>query len=140
MVPEIDPDPTETAGAAVVVGFLVLLLLLLLYRTPDQAIESATVNVQSIVYFVFLPLAGLLGGAYVYSGGSYASVLLFVLGSYLGVFGLALSIGTLLSGTPLQPPLVVGVVLLVLAVLAVGASLVRSFSVVRAVTPALKRE
>jgi hypothetical protein len=114
----------QATGGALVVGFLVVLLLL--FRDPHAGLDLASSGVSALLYFAVLPLVGVAVGLYTYTAGSYHTVPLFLLASYLGVFGLALTLGSLLSPDPIGPALVVGLVLLPLAVLALVGSLLES--------------
>ncbi|MFB6192173.1 MAG: hypothetical protein ABEI11_02495 [Haloarculaceae archaeon] len=91
----------------------------MLYWDPAAGLEAATTNVRSAVYFLVLPVAGLVAGGYAYVGGPYAAVSSFLFGSYLDVFGLGLTLGRLLAPDPVGPVLAIGIGLaaLVLAVL-----------------------
>jgi hypothetical protein len=117
-------DSIETGGAALAAGFL--LLLLLLYRDPAAGLAAATVDMRSALYFLVLPVAGLLAGAYAYADGPYSAVLLFALGSYLGVVGLSLTLGSLLAPAPAGLILGVGLLIVALALAALAASVLRS--------------
>ncbi len=121
-------DTNEIGGAALVAGFLVVLLVL--YRDPGSGVAAATQSVTSVVYFVVLPLTGLLAGVYAYADGPYSSLPLFLLGSYLGVFGLALTAGSVLRPNPIGLPLGIGLVLLGLSLVALLAVVLRSTSAV----------
>lgn len=115
-----DIDPHEAGGAALLLGFLIVLATL--YRDPASGLATATVGPGAVFYFLVLPAAGLLCGGYVLLNGPYSGVPLFVLGSYLGVFGLGLLFGSLLA--PGTDGLVLGVGLLLsgLATVALVAS------------------
>jgi hypothetical protein len=105
----IDSDPNETGGGALVIGFL--LVLLVLYRNPASALETATASIQSGLYFLVLPIVGVVAGVYAIADGPYSALPLFFSGSYLGVFGLALTVGGLLSPDPIGLPLGIGGIL-----------------------------
>ncbi|WP_255152796.1 hypothetical protein [Halorarius halobius] len=122
-------DTHEIGGGALVAGFLVVLLAL--YRDPVNGIAAATDGVATTVYFVVLPVAGLLAGVYAYTDGPYSVVPLFLLGSYLGIFGLALILGSVLGPNPVGLPLGIGVVLLSLALVALVAGVLRTTASVR---------
>jgi uncharacterized membrane protein len=122
-------DTNEIGGGALVAGFLVALLVL--YRDPASGIAAATDGVATIVYFVVLPVAGILAGVYAYTDGPYSVVPLFLLGSYLGIFALALILGAILSPNPIGLPLGIGIILLVLSLVALLAGVLRSTSSVR---------
>jgi len=117
-------DTNKIGGAALVVGFLVVVLVL--YRDPVAGWNAATDGVATAVYFLVLPVAGILAGAYAYADGPYSVPPLFLLGSYLGVFGIALTLGTLLGPNPVGVHLGVGVVLLGLSLVALVASVLRT--------------
>jgi hypothetical protein len=125
----IDPNPTETGGGALVVGFL--LVVLLLYRNPVAGLNAATVSVQSVLYFLVLPVVGILGGSYTYTDGRYSGVSLFLFGSYLGVFGLAVTLGSVLASGWIELSLWIGIGLLACSVTALAASVNRLVSLVR---------
>ncbi|WP_018257364.1 hypothetical protein [Halomicrobium katesii] len=116
-----DLGRTERGGVVLVVGYAIVLLAV--YRTPASAFETATASPEAALYFLVLPAVGILGGIYAYRDGPFGAVPLFVLGSYLGFFGLALSLGELLSARPLGVPLVAGLVGLLCATLALIAGL-----------------
>lgn len=78
-----------------------------------------------------LPVAGLLAGVYAYADGPYSVVPLFFLGSYLGVFGLALMLGSVLGPNPIGLPLGIGVVLLSFSLVALVAGVLRTTASVR---------
>ena len=117
-------NTNELGGTALVAGFLVVLLVL--YRDPVRGLDAATAGAATILYFVVLPVAGLLAGVYAYSDGPYGVVPLFLLGSYLGMFGLGLTLGSVLGTNPIGISLGVGVVLLVLSLVALVASVLRT--------------
>ncbi|MEF8840229.1 MAG: hypothetical protein V5A62_01200 [Haloarculaceae archaeon] len=122
-------DTNEIGGTALVAGFVVVLVVL--YRDPVSGLDAATDGAATVAYFVVLPVAGLLAGVYAYSDGPYSVVPLFLLGSYLGVFGLALTLGSVLGPNPIGLPLGIGIVLLSLSLVAVVASVLRSTASVR---------
>jgi len=119
----IDRDLHETGGGALVAGFV--LLFVVLFREPASALAATTASPQSILYFLVLPVLGVLAGVYAYFDGPYSGVALFALATYLGVVGLALILGGVLSPDPIVLLVAVGLVLLVLAVVALVASLQR---------------
>jgi len=121
-------DTNEIGGAALAVGFL--LAVAVLYREPVSGWNAATAGVASAVYFLALPAAGLLAGVYAYIDGPYSAAPLFLLGSYLGVFGIALTLGTALRATPIGVYLGVGAVLLALSLVALVASVLRATAAV----------
>ncbi|MFB6111731.1 MAG: hypothetical protein ABEJ35_04250 [Halobacteriaceae archaeon] len=118
---------TELGGLALLAGCLLALLLSLGFLGPAGG--APTDGVATLTYFIVLPVAGLLGGAYAYFEGPYSGLPLFVLGSYMGVFGLGLSLTTGLSRRPSGILLGAGLLILAFAVTAVVASV---FSVVSA--------
>jgi hypothetical protein len=122
-------DRIETDGAALMLGFA--LVLSLLYRNPVSGMDAIMADPASILYFGILPVVGLLSGGYAAFDGPYSAVLVLALGSYLGVFGLALTVGTLLSPPPVGIITGVGIVLLVLAVVALVTSLLHVAASVR---------
>ena len=116
-----DLDLNEAGSYALTVGFL--LVLAVLYRNPANGLEAATVGLQSVLYFLVLPAVGILAGVYTAVDGPYHTALLFFLGSYLGVFGLALTFGGLLASDSVGHSLWIGLALLPLSVTALLASL-----------------
>jgi hypothetical protein len=119
----IDVDHNETGGGALVVGYSIVLVAV--YRTPTSAVETATASPGAALYFLVLPAVGILGGIYAYRDGPFGAVPLFVLGSYLGFFGLALSFGALLSANPAGIPLVVGLLGVLCAIIALVAGVLQ---------------
>jgi hypothetical protein len=116
----IDLDPTETGGGALTLGFV--LVLVVLYRDPANELEVATISFRSVFYFLLLPVGGVFAGVYAVIDGPYSTVLLFDFGSYLGVFGLALTFGRLLASDPISLLLWIGITFLLLSVTALVAS------------------
>ncbi len=96
-----------------------LLVLALLFRDPSRGL-AATGSVQGVLFFVVLPVFGLLSGVYAAFGGPFAGVGLFLTGSYLGVIGLTLAFTLVPVSLPVS---LLGVVLAGCAVAAVLASL-----------------
>lgn len=92
-------DTNEIGGSALVVGFLGVLLVL--YRDPVSGWATATESVATVVYFLVLPVAGLLAGVYAVADGPYSAVPQFLLGSYLGAFGLGLLLAGAVGATPI---------------------------------------
>lgn len=119
----IDADRIEKDGGALVIGFA--LLLAVLYRYPARGWEVATADPVSLLYFGLLPVVGLIIGVYAALDGPYSTVPVFALGSYLGVFGVALTVGTLLSPNPVGIITGIGTVLLAFSVVALVARLLR---------------
>ena len=116
-----DLELNETGGGALILGFL--LVLAVLYRNPANGLEAATVGRQSVLYFLVLPAVGMLAGVYAAIDGPYHTALLFFFGSYLGMFGLALTFGRLLAPDPIGLSLWIGLALLPLSVTVLLASL-----------------
>jgi hypothetical protein len=110
----------RTGGIALAAASL--LTLLVLHRTPASVVDAATAGLQQALYFVTLPAFGLLAGGYAATDRPYGAVPLFVLGSYVGTFGLGLVFGTLLTPGPAGPLLAVGLLLSSLAVVTLVAS------------------
>jgi hypothetical protein len=119
-------DTHKLGGSALVAGFSMIVLVL--YRNPVSGVDAATDGVTTVVYFILLPVAGFGAGVYAYADGPYSVVPLFLLGSYLGVFGLGLMLGSVLSSTPLGLPFALGVVLLVLSLVALVTSVSRTIA------------
>jgi hypothetical protein len=96
-----------------------LLVLVVLFRDPSRGLAAAG-SAQGVLFFVALPVFGLLSGLYAAAGGPFGGPGLFLAGSYLGVVGLTL--GFALAPVP---PLVslLGVVLFGCALAGVLASL-----------------
>lgn len=122
--PDLDPEPETVGGGALIAGFA-LLAVTLYGRDPSGAFGAATADVQGAVYFLVLPALGLSAGVFAYAGGPYAGVPLFVFGSYLGVFGVGVTFGALVTTAPSAALVGVGVALVALAVTALVASLLR---------------
>lgn len=116
-------DRIKADGGALVLGFA--LVLTLLYRHPAEGLEAATGDPASLFYFLVLPGIGLLTGIYAGLGGPFSTVPVFALGSYLGVFGVALTVGSLMAATPTWTTVGIGLVLLALAVVAFLTSVLR---------------
>lgn len=106
----------RAGGLALALGYG--LLLVALFRDPVAGLATATDSVQGVVFFVVLPVAGLLSGGYVYRYWPYRTVVAFLTGTYLAVAGLALLV--LPTATVLT---LLGAVLFGLAVLALAAPL-----------------
>ncbi len=119
---------TRATGSALAGGFV--LVLVLLYRDPPTGVDAATGGLASLVYFVVLPVGGVLAGAYAYADGPYSTLPLFLFGTYLGVFGLALALGSALAPTPAGLPLGVGLAVLALSLVTLVGSVVRVTSTV----------
>ncbi|WP_241658426.1 hypothetical protein [Halorubrum sp. BOL3-1] len=126
-------DRTRVGGGALVVGYV--LVLALLFRDPGGALAAATAGPEAAAYFLVLPTLGVIAGLYAFLDGPLASAALFAFGSYLGVFGLGLAFGTLLSPAPVSLPLGVGLLGLALAVAALAASVLELASVLGPAAP-----
>lgn len=113
----------RAGGVALTTGFL--LAALVLYRNPASGLDAATATAGSMVYFLLLPVAGLLAGLHVAISGRYAAPLLFSFGTYLGVFGLAVTLGSLLATGSSGVLAVLGATLVVLGVVALVAGVHR---------------
>ncbi|MDZ7745827.1 MAG: hypothetical protein U5K28_04635 [Halobacteriales archaeon] len=125
----------EAGGGALVVGYV--LVLALIFRDPESALAAATAGPEAAAYFLVLPTLGVVAGIYASLDGPLASVALFAFGSYLGIFGLALTFRSLLSSTPVGLLLGVGLVALALAVVALVTSVVTWASALSIPTPEL---
>jgi hypothetical protein len=110
----------RAAGVTLLVGYT--LVIAILYRDPAAGIEQATRGVQAAVYFLVLPVVGIVFGAYAVLEGPHSGAFVFLAGSYLGVLGIALALGGVASAAVA----LVGVGVFVLSVVAVVTS-VRSF-------------
>jgi len=117
-------DTNKIGGAALGAGFLTVLIVL--YRDPVSGWDAATGGVATVVYFVVLPVAGLLAGVYAYTDGPYSVVPLFLLGSYLGVFGLGLALGSVLGTNPIGVTAGAGLLLSLLSLVALMAGVLRT--------------
>mgnify|MGYP006875060498 FL=1 len=116
--------PSDAGSAALVGGFL-LLIGVLYGRNPAVAIDAATASVGATVYFVVLPVLGVLAGIYAYAGGPHGGLPLFAFGSYLGVFGVGVAFGTLVAASTSPVLLAAGFALVALGVVAVVTSVLR---------------
>lgn len=106
----------RAGGLALSAGFL---LALGLGVTGGGSGLGLGTGVASLVYFIGLPIVGVLAGLYVVWEGPYYGLVLFLAANYLAVYGLALAIGV--SGLPLVIQLGgVGMFLLSLAGLFAG--------------------
>lgn len=126
-------DPHEAGGSALVVGFL--LVLAVLFRDPVSGLQAAFVAPHSVLYFLVFPVVGLGSGVYVYADGTYSGIALFLPGSYLGVFGVALIFGGLLTPNQGTPLVGVGIILLSSAIVSITASIRRFVSAYRSTVP-----
>jgi hypothetical protein len=133
-----DLDENRVAGGSLVVGFAVLIALL--YRNPSAGFAAATVDAMAVASFVVLPIAGLLAGAYVFADGPSETVLRFVFGSYLGIVGIGVTFGSLMSMSPNAAFLLLGFVMLGLAVVALGTIAVKLQSAVDRLEPSVPSE
>ncbi|VTT86351.1 hypothetical protein DM2_2389 [Halorubrum sp. DM2] len=115
------------------VGYV--LVLALLFRDPGSALVAATAEPEAAAYFLVLPTLGIFAGLYASLDGPLASAGLFAFGSYLGVFGLGLTFGALLSPTSAGLLLGVGLLGLALAVAALAASVLELASVLGPAAP-----
>ncbi len=114
-------DHAKVGGAALAVGYA--LVLAVLYRSPGAGLEAATASGQSVLYFLVLPIAGVGAGVYAYRGGPYRTVPILILGGYLGVGGLGLTLGALLAPETAGVVLGTGIAGVACAVVALVASL-----------------
>jgi hypothetical protein len=133
-----DPDGHRVAGGSLALGFAALLALL--YRDPTAGLAAATVGVQAVVSFVVLPVAGLLAGGYVAVDGPYETGLPFAFGTYLGIVGIGVTVGTLLAPRPSWTFLGFGIVMLGLAVVALATMALRLDSLFGAVRTSVTAE
>jgi hypothetical protein len=117
-------DTDKIGDSALVAGLSTIVRVL--YRNTASGIDAATGGVTTVVYVIPLPVAGVLAGVYAYADAPYSVVPLFLLGSYLGVFGLGLMLGSVPGSTPIGLSLALGVVLLVLSPVAPVTSVSRT--------------
>ena len=132
-------DPSDAGGAALVAGYLVTFGVLYA-RNPAGAIDAATAGAGATAYFVVLPALGLGAGIYAYAGGPYSGGPLFGFGSYLGVFGVGLTFGTLVAESVSPVLLAAGLALVALGVVAIVASLLRLVGAVGVGLPGIAPE
>lgn len=111
-------NENRVAAGSLAAGFTAMLALL--YRDPAAGIAAATVDGWAVISFVVLPAAGLLAGAYVAADGPYETVLRVVFGTYLGIVGIGVTFGSLLSPNPNVAFLFAGLAMLGSAVVALG--------------------
>jgi hypothetical protein len=81
----------RVGGGALIAGFVLSLGILL--WAPSESLGGITAGVGRTVYFLVLPLIGIIAGVYAVYARRYYGVVLFVAANYLGVFGLTLAIG-----------------------------------------------
>jgi hypothetical protein len=81
---------SRTGGIALVVGYSVLIVAL--FRNPADGLATATATVQGGVFFLALPVLGVLSGVYTTVGGPFRTAVAFLGASYLGVVGVALTL------------------------------------------------
>lgn len=86
----------RVGGSALIVGFVLSLAVVL--GAPSESLGAITAGLGRTLYFLVLPLVGILAGVYAILAWQYYGVVLFVAANYLGVFGLSLAVG--ISGLP----------------------------------------
>ena len=107
----------QLGGRLTTVGYLIVLALL--FRDPSRGLAAAG-TAQGVLFFVVLPVVGLLSGIYAAFGGPFGGVGLFVAGSYLSVVGLTLGFALVPVSLPVS---LLGLVLFGCALAAVLTSL-----------------
>jgi hypothetical protein len=105
----------RTGGVALIVGYG--LLIGVLFRSPAAGLATATASPQGVVFFLLLPILGLVSGAYVFLDPPFRTTVAFVTGSYLAVSGLGIAF------LPADYTALFGLVLLGLGTVAVVATL-----------------
>jgi MFS family permease len=78
----------RAGGLALLVGYG--LLIVALFRDPASGLATAIDSAQGVLFFLVLPLAGLLSGVYVVRKLPYRTAVAFLTGTYLAITGLAL--------------------------------------------------
>jgi len=115
-------DPSDVRGGALVGGFL-LLFAMLYAPDPASALERATASPGATLYFLALPALGVGAGIYAYADAPYAGGPAFLMGSYLGVVGIAFAFGTLVATGTSTLLLLGGVALVGCALIGIVATL-----------------
>jgi TctA family transporter len=133
-----DLEENRVAGGSLVVGFAAMIALL--YRNPSAGFAAATADAMAVASFAVLPIAGLIAGAYVFADGPFETVLRFVFGSYLGIVGIGVAFGSLVSTIPNAVFLGLGFVMLGLAVVALGTIAVTLQTAVDRLEPSVPSE
>lgn len=113
------------SGVALLTGYVVLLVVL--FRSPASGLATATATAQGAVFFLLLPLLGILSGIYSIAGGPLRTPVAVFGSSYLGVVGVALTL------LPTANPVVstaLGLFLLLVAVFALLGSLQAGLSAI----------
>jgi len=113
----------QTGGIALVVGYGVLIVAL--FRSPADGLATATATVQGGVFFLALPVLGVLSGVYTTIGGPFRTTVAFLGGSYLGVAGVAL---TLVPTGNQAATTAIGLLLMAVSAFALLANVWRSLS------------
>lgn len=114
-------ESAKSVGIALATGFLIVILTL--FRNPEAGIQAATSGVTSILFFLVLPVDGVLVGLYAYANGPYNAIVSFPFGSYLGFVALGLLVSAMASNAPSGIQLVVGLITLPLSLVAILGSI-----------------
>jgi hypothetical protein len=115
----------HASGIALVTGYIVMAVAL--FRNPADGLATATATGQGAVFFLLLPLLGILSGIYSIAGGPLRTPAAVFGSSYLGVVGVALTF------LPTANPVVsttLGLFLFLVAVFALLASLQAGLSAI----------
>ncbi|MEF8782535.1 MAG: hypothetical protein V5A39_06220 [Haloarculaceae archaeon] len=108
----------RTGGIALIVGYG--LFIAVLFRNPTAGLAAATASAQGVVFFLLLPITGLVSGAYVFLDTPFRTTVAFLTGSYLAVSGIAIA---LLPADDTAITALLGLVLVGLGTLALVATL-----------------
>jgi hypothetical protein len=120
-------NPSKSSGIALAAGFMIVVLAL--FRNPQAGVNVATSGIASILFFLVLPVGGVLVGLYVYADGPYNAMVSFAYGSYLGIVALGLLVSGIGSNAPSGIQLVVGLITLPLSMVAILGSIQHAVSV-----------
>ncbi|MFB6176334.1 MAG: hypothetical protein ABEI99_04175, partial [Halobaculum sp.] len=122
-------------GGALFLGSL--LVVGLLFSDLTAGLAAVTETAASLAYFVVLPTGVFLTGLYTAFGGPYSAVPVFLSGSYLGFFGVALTFGTAVAADPVWQLLLIGLLLSALSVVSLVGSLLQSTAALQTVSGTL---
>lgn len=109
---------SRTGGSALIAGYAVLLFAL--FRNPAEGVATATATLQGGVFFVALPVLGIVSGVYLLLDRPFRTAVAFLGGSYLGVVGVAM---TMLPAANAALTTALGLFLMAVAVFALVTSL-----------------